>query len=51
MLDRGIYLSPSQFELNFISAAHSQEDVDALLAAMESSVLEINSEINSEKKS
>jgi glutamate-1-semialdehyde 2,1-aminomutase len=28
MLDRGIYMSPSQFELNFISTAHSRQDVE-----------------------
>lgn len=33
MLKRGIYLSPSQFELAFISAAHSQEDCDIFVAA------------------
>ena len=33
MLDRGFYLPPSQFELAFISAAHSQEDCDAFVAA------------------
>ncbi len=31
LLDRGIYLAPSQFECNFISAAHTARDVDALL--------------------
>jgi glutamate-1-semialdehyde 2,1-aminomutase len=29
MLDRGIYLAPSQFEAAFLSAAHSEEDIDA----------------------
>jgi len=28
MLDKGIYLSPSQFELGFISAVHTEEDID-----------------------
>ncbi len=27
MLDRGIYLAPSQFEAGFVSAAHSDEDI------------------------
>ena len=31
MLDRGIYLAPSQFECNFISAAHTERDVDEFL--------------------
>ncbi|MEN7343980.1 MAG: glutamate-1-semialdehyde 2,1-aminomutase [Pseudomonadota bacterium] len=29
MLDRGVYLAPSAFEAGFISAAHTQEDIDA----------------------
>ena len=33
MLARGFYLPPSQFEAAFISAAHSEEDIDRLLAA------------------
>lgn len=28
MLKNGIYLSPSQFELDFISAAHSENDIE-----------------------
>jgi glutamate-1-semialdehyde 2,1-aminomutase len=27
MLDRGIYLAPSQFEAGFVSLAHSEEDI------------------------
>jgi glutamate-1-semialdehyde 2,1-aminomutase len=27
MLDRGVYMAPSQFEAGFISAAHSEEDI------------------------
>ena len=41
MLRRGISLAPSQFEANFISAAHTREDitatVDAVAAALEGS--------------
>jgi glutamate-1-semialdehyde 2,1-aminomutase len=33
MLTRGVSLAPSQFEAAFISAAHSEEDLDATLAA------------------
>lgn len=33
MLDRGVYLPCSQFEANFLSAAHSAEDVDRTIAA------------------
>jgi glutamate-1-semialdehyde 2,1-aminomutase len=33
MLDRGIYLPPSQYEALFVSAAHTAADVDATIAA------------------
>jgi glutamate-1-semialdehyde 2,1-aminomutase len=33
MLDRGIFLPPSQFETNFLSAAHSGEDCGFLIEA------------------
>jgi len=33
MLERGIYLAPSQFEAAFVSAAHSAADIDATLSA------------------
>jgi glutamate-1-semialdehyde 2,1-aminomutase len=33
MLDRGIYLPPSQFEALFISTAHTMEDIDTTLRA------------------
>ncbi len=33
MLDRGIYLPCSQFEANFVSCAHSEEDINATLTA------------------
>ena len=33
MLDRGIYLAPSQFEAMFLSAAHTQEDLELTLKA------------------
>ena len=35
LLDRGIYIAPSQFECNFVSAAHAERDVDAFLSAFE----------------
>lgn len=35
MLKQGIYLAPSAFEAGFISAAHSQADIETTLAAME----------------
>jgi len=33
MLDHGVYLAPSAFEAGFVSAAHSDEDIDATLSA------------------
>ncbi|GAC1415286.1 MAG: hypothetical protein NVSMB64_25560 [Candidatus Velthaea sp.] len=33
MLDRGIYLAPSQFEAGFIAAAHTEAHVDRTLRA------------------
>ena len=33
MLENGIYLPPSQFEAAFLSVAHTEEDVDATIAA------------------
>jgi glutamate-1-semialdehyde 2,1-aminomutase len=33
MLDKGVYLPPSQFEAAFLSAAHTEEDVAQTIAA------------------
>jgi glutamate-1-semialdehyde 2,1-aminomutase len=33
MLERGIYLAPSQFEAGFISTAHTMEDIEKTVAA------------------
>ncbi len=33
MLEKGIYLAPSQFEALFVSAAHTDEDIDATIFA------------------
>jgi glutamate-1-semialdehyde 2,1-aminomutase len=35
MLENGVYLAPSQFEAGFISTAHSDDVIDATLAAVE----------------
>jgi glutamate-1-semialdehyde 2,1-aminomutase len=40
MLERGVYLPPSQFEAAFVSAAHSDEDVDQTLHAAEGAFAE-----------
>jgi len=33
MLDRGVYLAPALYEAGFVSAAHSDADIDATIAA------------------
>jgi glutamate-1-semialdehyde 2,1-aminomutase len=33
MLERGVYLAPSQFEAAFVSAAHTERDIDETIAA------------------
>jgi glutamate-1-semialdehyde 2,1-aminomutase len=33
MLERGVYLAPSQFEAAFLSAAHTDDDIEATIAA------------------
>jgi len=44
MLDRGIFLAPSQFEATFISAAHTPADVDRTVAAAQESLQVIASD-------
>jgi glutamate-1-semialdehyde 2,1-aminomutase len=44
MLDRGIFLAPSQFEAAFVSAAHTSEDIDRTLAAARESLQAISSD-------
>lgn len=41
MLEQGIYLPPSQFECMFISAAHSDEDLERTAQAMEVALSEL----------
>jgi glutamate-1-semialdehyde 2,1-aminomutase len=38
MLDRGIFLAPSQYEAAFVSAAHGTEDIDRTIAAAHESL-------------
>lgn len=35
MLDEGVYLAPSQFEAAFVSAAHTDADIEQTIAAAE----------------
>ena len=41
MLDRGIYLAPSQFEAGFMSLAHSKTDIDKTVKAVYETLKEI----------
>ena len=38
MLDGGVFLPPSQYETNFLSTAHSEEDLERTLAAYEANL-------------
>jgi glutamate-1-semialdehyde 2,1-aminomutase len=38
MLDRGVYLAPSPFEANFLSASHTARDVDGTIAAADAAL-------------
>ena len=42
MLDRGVYLAPSQFEAGFISMAHTEDDIDRTIAAAEEALAAIS---------
>jgi glutamate-1-semialdehyde 2,1-aminomutase len=41
MLDRGVYLAPSQFEAGFVSLAHTEADVDRTIAAADDALSEV----------
>jgi glutamate-1-semialdehyde 2,1-aminomutase len=41
MLKKGIYLAPSQFEAMFISAAHSEDDINSTFYAIEQTFMEM----------
>ena len=41
MLERGVYLAPSQFEAGFMSLAHSEEDIDRTLEAADDTLASI----------
>ena len=43
MLERGIYLAPSQFEAAFLSAAHTEEDIAKTVAAAQDSFEQLRS--------
>ena len=41
MLERGVYLPPSQFEAAFISLAHSEGDIELTVRAAEQALAEL----------
>ena len=41
MLDRGVWLPPSQYEAAFVSTAHGQEEIDAIVAAANDAFREV----------
>ena len=41
MLDRGIYMAPSQFEAGFLSTAHSEAHIDQTIAAADTTLTEL----------
>ncbi len=43
MLERGVYLAPSQFEAGFLSAAHGATEIDATLIAAKQALIQIHS--------
>jgi glutamate-1-semialdehyde 2,1-aminomutase len=49
MLNSGVFLPPSQFETNFISAAHTDEDVKKTIEAYTANLARIWSEIKREQ--
>jgi glutamate-1-semialdehyde 2,1-aminomutase len=44
MLDRGIFLAPSQFEAAFVSASHTTQDIDRTVAAARESLMAISAD-------
>ena len=34
LIDRGIYLAPSGWEVGFLSSAHTDDDIDATITAV-----------------
>ena len=45
MLERGIYLAPSQYEAAFVSSAHSDEDIDRTIIAQKEALEEAAKEM------
>ena len=50
MLERGVYLAPSQFEAAFLSAAHSEEDIRDTVARRARILRQLSSRSNSDRR-
>jgi glutamate-1-semialdehyde 2,1-aminomutase len=46
MLDRGVYLAPSQFEAGFVSSAHTTRDIERTLAAADDALAEVGAAVS-----
>jgi glutamate-1-semialdehyde 2,1-aminomutase len=46
MLDRGIYLAPSQFETAFVSSAHGTREIERTIAAADEALRTLGEPVN-----
>jgi glutamate-1-semialdehyde 2,1-aminomutase len=46
MLDRGVYLAPSQFETAFVSSAHTTREIERTIAAADDALAAITAPVN-----
>ncbi len=46
MLDRGIYLAPSQFETGFVSSAHTTREIERTISAADDALAAITAPVN-----
>ncbi len=42
MLERGVYLAPSQFEAGFVSLAHTEDDIDQTVSLAEAALKQLS---------
>jgi glutamate-1-semialdehyde 2,1-aminomutase len=42
MLERGVYIAPSQFEAGFVSTAHTEADIDQTIATAEEALTRLS---------
>jgi glutamate-1-semialdehyde 2,1-aminomutase len=46
MLDRGVYLAPSQFETAFLSTAHGTREIERTIAAADDALKSLTEPVN-----